>query len=613
LASILKTDPDFEALPAEAGPDIREIIHKCLEKDPAQRYQSVGALCQDLRKSKETLTAPPPKPINVKAMLGLLRKPKVEMLVALFLLVICLTTYGVIRHIKNYRWAIGAIPDIIKLIEADQYLAAFQLAKKVEKYIPNNSTLKELWPEMSKEFSIITNPSGAEIYFRDYTDVNGKPLYLGKSPRKEKWFPYGVYRWEIRKPGYDTRECISDTFSGRSSELRIILLKKGLYPGMLLIQPKEGVDYLIDTDEVTNKEFKKFVDQGGYTNAKYWRKHEFVDEDGRDLTFDQATKRFRDQSNLNSPATWEGGTYPEGEDDYPVGGVSWYEAAAYAEFAGKILPPLELWNEAAAVGWAQVVLPYSNFGTKLTPVGHSKGISAYGAYDMAGNVREWCLNAPDDTKRTRYICGGGYNDPDYMFSHRDMQSPWKRDATNGFRCLQFIEDGNEPPAEFFSPKEIPSWMRTEYPTDFEPKSEEEISRYIEDFAYDPLELDAKKVSEDNTPRYWRKETIIYNAAYNNEKITAYLFLPKKIKPFYQPVLYFPGSGARRRTSSEILRDAEPIHFVIKSGRATLYPVYKGTYERRFVEGSPNPVKRRNDYRQWMQQLAKDVGCSIQSW
>ncbi|MHC4567682.1 MAG: protein kinase domain-containing protein [Planctomycetota bacterium] len=610
LAAILKTDPDWEALPAEAGPHVREIIHKCLQKDPAQRYQSAGALCEDLSKSMEDLTARPPKAVDIKALLRLLKRPKAEALVALVLLAICLTTYGVFRHIKNTRWAIGSIPDIIKLIESDQYLAAFQLAKKVEKYIPNNSTLKELWPVMAREFSIITNPPGAEIYFRDYTDINGKALYLGKSPRKEKWFPYGVYRWEIRKTGFATRECISDTFSGRSSELKITLLKKDLYPGMLLIQPKERVDYVIDTNEVTNREFKKFVDQGGYTNAKYWRKHEFVDEDGHVLTFGQAMNRFRDQTNLNSPATWEGGTYPEGEDDYPVGGVSWYEAAAYAEFAEKILPPLDLWNEAAEDGWAQVVIPYSNFSTKLTPVGHSKGISAHGAYDMAGNVREWCLNAPDDTERMRYIRGGACDDPDYMFRRWDMQPPWKRDATNGLRCLQFIEDGNEPPADLFSPKEIPGWIRTEYPTYFEPKSEDEISLYIEDFAYDPLQLDAKRVSDDKTPRYWSKEKIVYNAAYNNEKITAYLFLPKKIKPFYQPVLYFPGSGARRRPSSETLRDAAPIHFVIKSGRAVLYPVYKGTYERRFVDGTPSPRKRPNDYRQWVRQLAKDVGCSI---
>jgi len=606
LAAILKTDPDWDALPAEAGPDVRQIIRKCLEKHPSQRYQSAGALCEDLRKSREILTALPSKPVDLKALLRLLKRPKAEALVALVLLVICLTTYGIVRHIKNTRWAIGSIPDIIKLIEDDQYLAAFQLAKKVEECVPNNPTLKELWPVMAREFSIITNPPGAEIYFRDYTDINGKPSYIGKSPRKEKWFPYGVYRWEIRKAGFDSRECILSTFPNDSSELEITLLEEGLYPEMLLIQSGTYGDFLIDKREVTNQKFKEFVDQGGYRNRKYW-KHKFVDGDGQLLDFDQAVDRFRDQTNMNGPAAWEGGTYPEGQDDYPVGGVSWYEAAAYAEFVGKILPPLELWNRAAIVEWAHAVLPFSNFSGEPAPAGRYNGISALGAYDMAGNVREWCLNAPDESERSRYIRGGAYNDPDYMFSRWDFQSPWERHPENGFRCVQFLEGEQSPSGDLFSPKQLPRWVRTEYPISFAPKSRDEIDAYVEEFRYDPLPLNARELGEEDT-RYWRKQKVAYSAAYNNEEITAYLFLPKNAKPVYQPVVYFPGTSAQDMTSSDILRDTGPIGFVVKSGRALLYPVYKGTYERRFSEKEePKTDRARRD---WIRQLAKDVGRSI---
>jgi len=608
LASILKTDPDWQRLPAEAGADVREIIHKCLEKNPAQRYQSADALCEDLRKSKEVLTVRPPKPVDLKALLKLLKRPKAEVVVALFLLVIGLITCGIIRHIKNHRWAIGAIPDIIKLIESDQYLAAFQLAKKVEKYIPGNEMLDKLWPEMAREFSVTTEPAGAEIYFRDYKDVNGVPLYLGKSPRKEKWFPYGVYRWEIRKAGFDTREYIFSSFPNDFSRLECTLLEQGLYPDMLLIQPKEGVDYLIDKYEVTNRQFKKFVDQGGYRNRTYW-KNKFVDEDGRLLDFEQAMDRFRDQTNMNGPATWEGGTYPEGQDDYPVGGISWYEAAAYAESVEKILPPLELWNNAAFVEWAQVLLPFSNFSGELSAAGRYRGISRYGAYDMAGNVREWCFNAPDEGEHSRYIRGGACDDPDYMLVNWDQRSPWNRHPTHGFRCVQLLTDGNEPPAELFSPKEVPRWIRTEYPTDFVKRPEDEIRTWVEGFAYDRSDLNAVVVSQEDT-RYWHKEKVVYSATYNNEEIISYLFLPKNAKPLFQPVIYFPGITVTTMMTSDMLRDAEPIAFVIKSGRAVLYPVYKGTYERRFREDSPNPYYTPAAYREWTQQLATDVGRSI---
>ena len=49
---------------------------------------------------------------------------------------------------------------------------------------------------------------------------------------------------------------------------------------------------------------------------------------------------FVDATGRPGPSTWEAGDYPEGEDDFPVAGVSWYEAAAYAEYVGKVLPTI---------------------------------------------------------------------------------------------------------------------------------------------------------------------------------------------------------------------------------------------------------------------------------
>ena len=93
-------------------------------------------------------------------------------------------------------------------------------------------------------------------------------------------------------------------------------------------------DFFIDKYEVTNKRFKEFVNAGGYRDKKYW-KYPFT-EDGKELRWEDAVKAFVDQTGQPGPATWQGGDYPEGQADYPVSGVSWYEAAAYAEFAGKI-------------------------------------------------------------------------------------------------------------------------------------------------------------------------------------------------------------------------------------------------------------------------------------
>ena len=91
--------------------------------------------------------------------------------------------------------------------------------------------------------------------------------------------------------------------------------------------------FQIDKYEVTNRQFKDFVDHGGYQDRRYWRQ-EFV-KDGRLLSWTEAMGHFRDATGRAGPSTWEVGDYPAGHGEFPVTGVSWYEAHAYAEFAKK--------------------------------------------------------------------------------------------------------------------------------------------------------------------------------------------------------------------------------------------------------------------------------------
>ncbi len=103
--------------------------------------------------------------------------------------------------------------------------------------------------------------------------------------------------------------------------------------------------YQIGTHEVTNEQFSEFIVDGGYQQEEFW-KHEFVRE-GEVLSWEEATAQFRDVTGRSGPSTWEGGTYPVGEADYPVRGISWYEAAAYAAFRGQSLPTAYHWERAA--------------------------------------------------------------------------------------------------------------------------------------------------------------------------------------------------------------------------------------------------------------------------
>ena len=224
----------------------------------------------------------------------------------------------------------------------------------------------------------------------------------------------------------------------------------------------------MDTYEVSNRQFKAFVDAGGYTKREYW-KHPFV-KDGREMSWQEAMEEFRDATRRPGPAGWQLGTYPEGADDLPVGGVSWYEAAAYAEFAGKSLPTVYEWFAAAdGAGGISDILPLSNFGGRgPAPVGSHRGMARFGSYDMAGNLKEWVANPRDDR---RYVLGGSWDEPEYVFSRFDAKPPLSRELTVGFRLVRRV---TPPPAETFGP------------VSFRPRTDAVRSQPVDDQAFRDL-------------------------------------------------------------------------------------------------------------------------------
>ena len=84
---------------------------------------------------------------------------------------------------------------------------------------------------------------------------------------------------------------------------------------------------------------------------------------------------------------------------------------------------------------------------------------------------------------------------------------------------------------------------------------------------------------DDTSPEWRMEKVSYAAAYGDERIPAYLFLPKNAKPPYQVMVGFSGSNVFSERSSATTTDMDRFTFIMRSGRAFLYPVYKSTFER----------------------------------
>ena len=97
---------------------------------------------------------------------------------------------------------------------------------------------------------------------------------------------------------------------------------------------------------MTNTDFKEFVDAGGYAERASTGKGSTFVTDGVRAAVRTGDGAVVDSTGRPGPASWELGDYPEGQGDYPVTGVSRYEAAAYARFRGKQLPTVYHWTKA---------------------------------------------------------------------------------------------------------------------------------------------------------------------------------------------------------------------------------------------------------------------------
>jgi eukaryotic-like serine/threonine-protein kinase len=604
LYSIVHEQPQrLKTLEPDVPHHLERIVQRALEKKRESRYSSAEEVLKDLRGYQESLRIAEAGPLNLRWLLRRARNPRVAIPALILLLAVGLLTHWFLSRQAKIRWARQeAVPRIERLLEEGDFwrdtTAAYALAEQAEAYIPHDSRLAELFSKISFNISVKTQPPGAKIYMKEYKAPDSEWRYVGVSPLQKIRVPIAIFRWKLEKEGYETLLAAStpcDRIMGPKYaripyDLMRVLDKKASIPvGMVHVSGAkteigELDDFYIDRYEVTNKQYKEFVNGAGYRNKKYW-KQGFIN-DGKELTWQEAVEEFVDQSGQPGPATWEAGDYPEGKGDYPVSGISWYEAAAYAEFAGKSLPTGHHWGiargegtpliEYEALGGLATFAPFSNFNQKgPVPVGSLPGITSYGAFDMAGNVREWCWN---ETPKGRLIRGGAWDDPPYMFGNLSQAPPMDRSAKNGFRCALYPDPGKIPQAAFqmAKPGETTDYYKQK------PVADSVFEAYKEQFSYDKTDLKARVESRRESSE-WIQERISFDAAYGNERVFAYLFLPRSAPPPYQTVVYFPPDAANYQRSSQDLESSGDfrirLSFIVKNGRAVLYPVYKGTFER----------------------------------
>jgi dienelactone hydrolase len=123
--------------------------------------------------------------------------------------------------------------------------------------------------------------------------------------------------------------------------------------------------------------------------------------------------------------------------------------------------------------------------------------------------------------------------------------------------------------------------------------------------YDKQPLDSRIERTDDSPRYWRRETVSFTAAYPNDRVLAHLFLPKNARPPYQVVVIMGGS-----TIMNALKRVEdfdyPYEFVIRSGRALVIPVFYGTLERGPTASRMPPNQQRDRALKFSMDLGRTI-------
>lgn len=320
------------------------------------------------------------------------------------------------------------------------------------------------------------------------------------------------------------------------------------------------------------------MNHGGYQKPEYWPA--VLQKNGQALSWSEALQLFRDTTGRPGLSTWEGGHYPKGKGDLPVSGVSWYEAAAYAKFVGKSLPVLGQWYQAADFDIAGYTVQTSDLRSAgLSPTGINLGLGPYGTYDMAGNVREWIANPLDGDMR--FILGGSWKSPNYLYTSPEALPPIDRSDTNGLRCVRNL--GLLPAAA----KETIHRVTRDFAS-YKPVSDEVFRAYKLLYAYSNAPLNATVEGVVKETEDWREEKVTFDAAYNGERMAAYLFLPKRVRAPYQTVLFFPSARVLFLPPDiNALGDVNYFDYIIQSGRAVVYPIYKQTYDRRSIKTLPN--------------------------
>lgn len=539
---------------------------------------------------------------------------------------VAVASYFAFEHFSSQQRARNAkaLTEIAALVARDQYGAAFVHARanNIDR-LRNEPAFAELWRKIVVPMRPLIPQPGATVYFKAYDDENGEWIPAGTTPF-DTWIeaPRGAVRLKVTKEGFRTgyfvvavpgpsverAEPVPKRFPFDQPGVPLSLIEEDALPQDMVFVPHTNLPvylagwskallggeqhdipaFAIARSEVTNRQFKEFVDAGGYEQAEYWQDLKFTRE-GRSLSWADARKYFVDTTGRPGPANWQLSTYPRGEEAMPVGGISWYEAVAYARYRKQMLPTAHHWVRAAFT-------PYdAMFPTSAAIASHSRflaygpvsalteqGAGPWGTYHMAGNVREWVWNAAGDQA---VALGSGWLEDASSSAMVYTVDPMSRLPDHGMRLMLPLGESQIDTA-LLAPIRL---VRDTPFANRAPVSDDAFEAMRFQFTTPqeaPTNVSVNHVEES---ALWVAEEVVLTFA-AQDTVTIYIVRPKAHDRPLQPIVY-SGVGDccyMRRPNRAVLEQLPLAGFVVNSGRALIMPIWAGGYER-YVPAPTDPA------------------------
>ena len=590
--------------PAPVDGPLAPIIDRALSKNAADRYHDAGEVHDALRSLA-------PKG-HVSARFG-----KRTALAAIALALIAALGWVLARNNRRSE-ALRQIGAAETYVKERKLAEAFEATMAAAAVLPDHDRIADLLTRTSVALKVESDPPGATAYAQRFNGP-AERVRLGVTPLDIPRIARADYLVTFEKSGYTPVSVpLSATpltqggtaFLRALPTVRVKLVEASKTPpGMVFVEggpyrlstydrPSDRLvqlhDFFIDRQEVANRDFDEFIRAGGYRRRELW-KYPFVDGQ-KTLTFEQAMARLRDTTGLPAPRNWSGGVPPAGRENHPVTDVTWYEAAAFAEWKGKRLPTVHQWEKAArhpATSGLATSFPWgpvgegvdanerANFRGKGTlPVDALPfGVSPWGALNMAGNVSEWCRNPYPPGYSAR---GGSWKDAAYSFGQTAALPAFYSAPTLGFRC---VTGGGSEEGDF-------AIHQSGFVPVYKPVDDKTFDGFRRRYEYrrDPLN---PRVIETAEGPDWTREKIVLDV--NGKTVPLYLYLPKTFRRPLQVIHFAPAgdvTGGYRTLPQSIESWVAPL---IRGGRALFAVELEGYLGRPQPPGFVAPDRTEEEY------------------